>query len=370
MAFVRLTHGGMLVPRSLYGLNMSPQTSNRPELSSTYDKVSFAGQFVHPDGPGSYDITRVGFLFGDPVTKTGGSALTVSLQDISTSGTILEPDGTQDQTVAISNADANFATDTWYRTDALSSNRTISHGDYLALVIEFDGAGHQGSDLIRFQQMFFQNDDNSSRTMRYNGSTWSSFGYMPNCVFEITDGSFGSFSDAFVCDSQPNAYLYDTADNPNEYANSYTPEANIKIDAFAGIFRPPNGEDVDLVVYEGTTAIHTTTINSNKVSLVDNHIWTAPLDSEVELTAGTKYYISLKAAHPTSTCRLYYRKVNDTGHLGVDPYMFGDETVYHRNGGAWTQVTDRQLMMGVRISSIDDGAGGGGGSASSYSFFS
>ena len=354
---VKLKHGGMLNPRSLQHLNYSPGLTDLPELGSTYTKIAYIGKFHHPQGPGSYDISRVGFYFGGVVTKTGGSGLTVSLQSVDQTTSFLTPSGTQDQTIDIANSDADFTTYSWYRTGTLSSNRTISHGDYVALVIEWDSSGHQGSDLVRFRQANQLNDDNSSGTFRYNGSSssWGGYGAAPNCVFEMTDGSFGSFSDSFITDNF-GTYNYDNADSPDEYANSYTPEATVKIDAFCGIFRPPTSEDLDLVIYEGTTAIHTTTVNGWQVSLNDNHYWTAQLDQEVQLEAHTKYYLALKPTQGTTTCRVYYRSVDNTNHLGIDPYSFGSETAYSRtDGGAWTQIPLRQLMLGVRVSSIDNG---------------
>jgi hypothetical protein len=352
---VKQRHGGMLVPQSLQGLNFSPGLVDRPEISSTYSKVAFAGKFHHPQGPGSYDISRVGFYIGGVATKTGGSGLTVSLQSVDQTQSILTPSGTQDQTIDIANADADFTTYSWYRTGTLSSNRTISHGDYVALVIEWDSFGHQGSDLVRFRQAAMNNDENSSRSMRYNGASWSTFGYIPNCVFEMTDGSFGSFSNSLITDNF-GTYLYDNADSPDEYANSYTPQATVKVDAFHGIFRPPTSEDLELVIYEGTTAIHTTTVSGWQISLNDNHYWTAKLDHEVQLEAHTKYYLALKPTQGTTACRVYYRSVDDTNHFGIDPYSLGSETAYSRtDGGAWTQIPLRQLMLGVRISSIDNG---------------
>ena len=222
-------------------------------------------------------------------------------------------------------------------------------------MIEWDSSGHQGSDLVRFRQARMNNDENSSRTMRYNGTSWSSAGYIPNCVFEMTDGSFGSFSNSLITDNF-GAYQYDNADSPDEYANSYTPQATVKVDAFHGIFKPPTSEDLELVIYEGTTAIHTTTVSGWQISLDDNHYWTAKLDNEVQLEAHTKYYLALKPTQGTTVCRVYYRSVDDTNHFGIDPYSLGSETAYSRtDGGAWTQIPLRQLMLGVRISSIDNG---------------
>lgn len=355
---VKLRHGGMLNPRSLQCLNYSPQLADYQELNSTYTKIAYIGKFHHPQGSGSYDISRVGFYFGGYAVKTGGSGLTVSLQSVDQTQSALTPIGVQEQTVDIANADANFAATTWYRTGTLSSNRTINHGDHVALVIEWDSFGQQGSDFVRFRTVNFLNDDNSSGSFRYNGSTssWSSYGAAPNCVFEMTDGSFASFSDSFIVDNNFGSYLYDNADSPDEYANSYTPEATVKVDAFCGIFRPPTSEDLDLVIYEGTTAIHTTTVSGWQISLNDNHYWTAELDQEVQLEAHTKYYLALKPTQGTTPCRVYYRSVNDTNHFGIDPYSFGTETAYSRtDGGAWTQIPLRQLMLGVRISSIDNG---------------
>src|SRR5690348_8383117 len=83
-------------------------------LNATGQKVAFIGRMMN-QARSAKNLTKVGFRFGT-VTKTGGSALTVSLQDVDlVNGAPVQPDGTQDQTVAIANADTGFATSTFYK---------------------------------------------------------------------------------------------------------------------------------------------------------------------------------------------------------------------------------------------------------------
>ena len=106
------------------------------------------GKVWFAERTGTKDIRRVGFRFGT-VTKAGGSAVTVSLQDVNlAAGPPLQPDEVQDQTVAIANADAGFATGLWYRTGTLSADRTVAYGEDLCVVFEYDGAGRLGSDVV------------------------------------------------------------------------------------------------------------------------------------------------------------------------------------------------------------------------------
>jgi len=124
-------------------MSIAPSMVNAATIDATGEKLAWCGGFVHQDRAAK-DITRVGFFFGSSLIKAGGSSLTVSLQDVSATAAPLQPDETQDQTVAIANGDAGFASSTWYRTGALSANRTVSHGEQLAVVLEFDGGGRLG----------------------------------------------------------------------------------------------------------------------------------------------------------------------------------------------------------------------------------
>src|SRR5262245_16743976 len=144
MALVALNGLGMAIPN--WYSNALPAVTSIGPIDATGEKIAFCGYFWHPEGI-SKDITRVGFRFGS-VTKAGGSGLTVSLQDLNLTTAPMQPDEVQDQTVAIANGDSGFTSNVWYRTNALSANRTLANGDAVCVVIEYDGSGRLGSDTV------------------------------------------------------------------------------------------------------------------------------------------------------------------------------------------------------------------------------
>src|SRR5688572_26574526 len=133
MAFQKIPGVGLWIPDNRL-ISMAPNLSNNSPIDATGEQFAISGPVWFKEGTGTKDITRVGFSFGT-ITKAGGSGLTVSLQNVSAvAGPPLQPDGTQDQTVAIANGNAAFASNTWIRTDALSANRTVSFGENLSVV--------------------------------------------------------------------------------------------------------------------------------------------------------------------------------------------------------------------------------------------
>jgi hypothetical protein len=138
---------GLFFPSPVQNMGTAPGFANSLLIDATGEKIAFIGRFWNKDRA-TKNITKVGFCFG-AVTKAGGSGLTVSLQNVNLgAGPPFRPDEIQDQTVAIANGDAAFATNTWYQTAALSTNRTVAFGELLAVVIEYNGAGRLGSDSV------------------------------------------------------------------------------------------------------------------------------------------------------------------------------------------------------------------------------
>jgi len=117
-------------------------------IDATGEMAAFCGRVWFSARSGTKNLSRVGFRFG-AVTKSGGSGLTVSLQDVTLSaGPPMQPDGTQDQTVAIANGNASFASNTWIRTGTFSASRTVTYGDLLAVNVEYDGGGRTNPDSV------------------------------------------------------------------------------------------------------------------------------------------------------------------------------------------------------------------------------
>lgn len=363
MGYTRLGCSGLFVPDRFLWAAMSPSI-NSATVDATGEKLAWCGPFWHPSGPGTYNIRRVGFLFGT-VTKAGGSAMTVSLQDISTAaGVPYQPDETQDQTVAIANADSGFVTNGWYRSGTLSADRSIAFGAQLACVIEFDGGGRLGADAVNLRNLTgaAANVDNQNSVALKSGAgpTWGVTTVAPNIVFECDDGSFGSFLGGWPFSAIGNIAL-DSSDTPDEVANAFTVPVACKVDAVHFCANANNpAANFDVVLYNGTTVLDTVSVNGTALNTnTGQRQNTRPLSTEIELLTGNTYYLSVK---PTTTnnnnVRVEYRDVNSASHL-VFGGLFNSSYAQRTDGGAWGgTIATRQLMMGLRICSISDGSGG------------
>jgi hypothetical protein len=354
----------MTALHAIYGpnpqsLTMSPGFTDHGTIDATGEKIAWCGRFWHPDGPGTYEITRIHFRWGSVITKAGGSALTLSLQDVDlTAGAPLRPDGTPDQTVAIANGSIGTA-GTWFRSGALSANRSLNYGDLVSAVLEFDGAGRLGSDLIR--------TGGPTATMHQNAvdiytGSWNTGTFVqPNVAFECSDGTFGCLNISmshFIC-SAMTLNQFNSGSTPDERALALIPPVTMTIDAISGFFSNGTGTaDFDVVIYQGTTAIHTQSIDGNAIAQNDSRLHTIPLSSEVTLTAATQYYIALKPT-TTNNCRWYYATIYNGEMMRLHGYPATTGEATRTNAGSWS-AADTTLLPLVCLH-ICDVAGSGGG---------
>jgi hypothetical protein len=335
-------------------------------IDATGEKFAYLGRVFFPARTGTKDIRKVHFLFGT-VTKAGGSALTVSLQDVDlTAGPPHRPDGTQDQTVAIANADAGFASNTWYTTGNLSADRTVTFGDYVAVVVEYDGSGRLSSDAVNFSGLSAQA---TAAGIPAPGpvlftSSWATVNARNGVVLEFSDGTFGCLDDAGFASATSNTGNINTGTTPDEVALKFTPTFDCKIDGGYMEIDPENAgaSNFDVVLYEGTTPLQTVSVDAQTLGQAVSHLAIISIP-EQELAAGTAYYLAYKPTTASSSNVAYF-DVADANHLSV----LGGGTAWHYatrvDGGAWTATTTRRPNFGIRISAIDDGTGSGGGGAS------
>lgn len=333
-------------------------------IDATGEKASYVGRVWYNGRASTKNITKVGFRFG-AVTKAGGSALTVSLQDVNlTAGAPIQPDETQDQTVAIANANAAFATNTWIQTGALSANRTVSFGELLAVVIEYDGAGRLGADSV--QVTYLQ----SNHVMQQGTVVLKTAGWalgsnaQPAVILEFDDNSFGTLTGGFPSSNMAaQTFKSDTA-GADEYALRFQVPFPCKVDgAVALMSAAANTGDFDMILYDGTSAMSggSVSIDANAMGLNNSdRVMMANFSQQVELAANHTYYMAIKPTQTTSNASLRYIDVSAANHFQAMP---GGVECYEGkriDAGAWTDTTTRRPLIAVLISALDDGAGSGG----------
>jgi hypothetical protein len=324
-------------------------------IDATGEKIAMIGRFWNASRSAK-SIRKVGFRFG-AVTKAGGSALTVSLQNVSTSANPPQPDGTQDETVAIANANAAFASKTWIMTGNLSADRSVSFGEELAVVVEYDGSGRIGSDSVVVSSILTATNSCNPVTSLYT-SSWATSTRTPNFIFECSDGTFATFDGCSISKDSSSA-TYNSGSTPDEYGNEFQIPFACKTDGAWLLITPQTtSSDFEVVLYSGTTALATATVDASTAGPVTGRIhilW----GSEIELAANTNYILALK---PTTANNV------SLGYFDVDASTHWDATgiptcamVTRTNAGSWSgTTTTRRMTCGLNVSAIDTGGGSGG----------
>ena len=357
------------IPGKGFWLPNKPHISRSPTFSSsaidlTGEKVAWVGRVFNKDRA-TKSIRKVHFLFGT-VTKAGGSAMTVSLQDVSLSaGPPYRPDEVQDQTVAIANADAGFVSNVWYSTGNLSADRSVAHGELLSVVLEYDGSGRLGADVVNVQNL---NDPDSlefgtSGVVLKTGGTWGLVTVTPNILLEFSDGTFGTLDYAFPCSAVSNlSYKQDTG-TADEYANELVYPFQCKTDGcwFNG-FGSATTADYDVVLYDGTTAMTGGTVTCDAHASRSNAGtgWTfIPWSQEILLVANTTYRLAFKPTQTAANITIQYFDVAAANHLQAHDLGPSCALTSRLDLGSWAApTTTRRLFAGLSISAVDDGAGG------------
>lgn len=330
-------------------------------FDATGEKVAMVGQ-VWNKARATKNISKVGFRFGG-VTKAGGSGITVSLQDVSTTaGAPYQPDEVQDQFINIANGDAGFTGSAYYHTGALSGTRTVNFTEYLAVVFEFDGAGRLGADAVNIQGASL-----ATASKYMNGGcvaksgTWASQNVASNVVLEFDDGTFGTLTPGHPA-AAISSTAFNTGSAADELAMAFKVDVPCSIDGACIVMSSAsNAANWEMVLYAGTTVIDTAVVDANaQDNATSVRLFNGAFPTNPTLTVGTQYYLALK---PTSAnnVTLYHFDMSAAAHFqahegGLD-FNFSSRV----DGGAWAALTTtRRPFMSLRISGLDNGAGGSG----------
>lgn len=362
MTLQMLTGQSIQYPQDVGAFSLGVAFATNLLIDATGEKVAMCGEVFLP-GRGTKSIRKIHFRFG-AVTKAGGSGLTVSLQDINAaSGSGPFPDEVQDQTVAIANADAGFTSNAWYTTGNLSADRSVTHGEKLAIVWEYDGSGRLGSDSVVISGLWLTSSDAKCTLPAsvLKTASWAATNTtIPNVVFEMSDGTFGAFAGPVFPISSLNSHTYNSGTaGADEYAAKITLPFACKCDgAFVRVNAGATG-DFDIVLYDGTTVIASQSIDGNEFAGLPSRVLYVSW-GEVSLASGTAYRLAVK---PTTTNSVTVSS-HDVAAAGHWVAMQGGTDICQStrvDAGSWTDTATRRMLgFGLMLSSIHDGAGGGG----------
>jgi hypothetical protein len=282
----------------------------------------------------------------------------VSLQDPSSTANPHQPDEVQDETVAIANGDAGFATDAWYRTDPLSADRTVAFGDLLSAVIEYDGSGRLGADSVILRGVTAEATGpmHAAGTVLKTGGTWANQTVIPNLVLEFSDGTFGTLAGAFVV-TTISSIAYNSGSGADEYALEFSLPFAFGIDAGQGVYTSQTTADHEVVCYDGTTPMTngTVAIEGNNTLHLAARAAMAQFPGMVSCFANTTYRLALKPTTANNLTLVYF-DVADAAHW--DCHVGGpDWALTSRvDGGSWAAPTaTRRPFLWPVLCAIDNG---------------
>lgn len=346
----------------LYGYGSSMSTTLT--IDATGEKIAMIGPFYSPDRS-SKTINKVGFPTG-AITSAGGSIIRVSLQNVSTTtGAPCQPDGTQDQY-----RDANLNTYTansWFNTGLVTSDgtdtgskRTVSHGELIAVVVEYDSGGRLGSDSLVVTSMANLQSTTfiGANTVLYTAS-WAIQNLLPMVIFECSDGSFASLIASYPIKSLTFT-AFSSSSTPDEYGLKFTAPFNGTIEGIWSVMNT-NSINVDFVLYKDGTEIASIVIDGNTISSANNHrMVTALFSSSQVLTKDSEYIIAVR---PPTTSNVTIRQwdVDTASHWATHAGPAAMCQTSRTNAGSWSDTTTRRISAGLLLSEIHDGVSSGGG---------
>jgi hypothetical protein len=346
-----------------HGIGLGPSLSNTTAIAATGDKFAMSGRVWTGASSGTKNITRVGFRFGSSITKAGGSALALSLQDVSlSSGPPAQPDGTQDQTVAIANA--SISANAWLRTNALSATRAVTSGDLLSVVIEYDGSGRLGADSITFSTIARTSGSGEmllAVPAIFASAAWAAQSAFPVVVLEFDDGTFGTLIGSLPASAiNTHSIKQDTA-SADEYAMAFQLPIACKVDgAYCGILVSAGTADFSVILYDGTSAMAggTVAVDANTIMGATAKVLFVPFSNEISLVANHQYYLAIQPTQTAAAVSVYSFDVNDANQLVCHPGGVNFNYATRVDAGSWAAITTtRRLMAGLNISSLHDGTG-------------
>lgn len=345
----QLVPGNQFFNRQVFDVTGTPGWASLLIDAST-EKIACCG-YASFALPGSYSIDRIGFRAGS-ITSAGGSALDISLQDLAAGNGQIQPDGTKDQSVnvALSALSANAWNDV-----SLGSSRTVTDGDMLAVVFEYDASGRLGSDAFNYttSNVAFSTRHGTAATL-YTGS-WSTQRAFPNVLLWSSSDSrvLGTIGGGTAISALSSTSV-NSGTSPDEIGLNMRFPFRCQMTGVHIAFSPTfSSSDFDIVLYQGTTTLKTLSGLVDYSSAVGQGragIYYFP--NPVTLEPGIDYIVAMRPSS-TNSLTLYYYDLNSADYRKV---MLGEHFYWQgrADAGSWSATTTRVPFMVPLVSAINE----------------
>ena len=290
--------------------------------------------------PKSGEISSVGFRFG-AVTKGVTTELLVSLQNLDlANGPPARPDGTVDQSGTVS---SGSIVSNAFVTVTLSTSRTVTVGDLLAVVLEFNTFNASDSITVASLVVVAGAISQLSVVSHYNGTAWTATTtQQPILTLGYSDGTVTSFLSTVPTTSITSS-AFSSSSSPNERGIRWVPTARQIVVGLWTTLIP--SADHDMVLYDSAgNELGVISVDANIVRTSalrpQYHLFSSP----VTVTADATYYLTIRPTTTTNitvyTCSLNAAADREAWPLGTEA-----DGATRTGTGAWTISSTSRLPI-------------------------
>ena len=284
-------------------------------------------------------------------TVTTGATMDVRLETMDTatgdpSGTLFCTNSNGSQVVADANDNTEFTT-------TLTAGCTVDEGDRIAMVI-VNPSVSPGTLQIHAGVEGNNGKPRNVYTDHFTASWAKAPGEYPYTTPGYSDGSY-AFTWTFPVTAT--ATSYDNASAADEIGSKFTVNVPVRtVGWWAVLDIVTAGADFDVVLYDGSTAIETISIEGFQNDANDM-VWSGFFQATDTLAVGTTYRIVLK---PTSGDNIEVWDFAVSAAALLDTLSMGQDWQYtaRADAGAWTETTTKRALVGIVVDALDDGTGG------------
>lgn len=297
--------------------------------------------------PKTGNIDRVLFRTG---TVTTPQPLAVGLQTVDTSTG--EASGSAYGGM-VAGAVASPASSTQYEV-TLGTPAAATKGNDVALVTEWSGSA--GNLNIAYTAGLASALSGNPYVSLFTAA-WAKVAGIPMAAVRYDDGLY------YDCLTMPFSALtaFNIASNTagfDEYGLRFTLETPMRLVGFWAYILTNAGSDYEAILYSGTTALLTATVDGDIKGTVNLNVVKRLFPSTYDLAANTEYRIALR---PTTTAAIQMRRLTQGAAGYWNAYDLGTNCYLCKrlDQGAWTDDTLDRSLMGLIVEPIAASGGGG-----------
>lgn len=246
---------------------------------------------------------------------------------------------------------------TWVTSANLTANASITKGQWFAIVVKNPNASPGNFQIVNY------NEPVAFHPYGINVLTTKQT-VLPTIACKTSGGAFVNLGPNYYPAVSAADTAFNSSSTPDERGNVLTLPFKCRAVGIAFYGFGAAGTTYDLTLYSsnGTSVLAAITVDSDVTQVASQGIQMFYFDdSPVELSAGTKYFITLKPSGATNVTLASFT----VGEAGVLAALAGGTSVFlatKTDGGSPDETgTTTRSLISLIIDQLDDGAGSGGG---------